>query len=420
MKAILLASIIVLGFCRTTFAQATETVLYSFGAFPTDGTTPEGGLLFDSAGNIYGTTNGGGQYCGDDGGCGTVYKLSPNVGGGWTETILYNFCTNGDPFTCPDGANPFAGLIMDKAGNLYGTTSGGGTSEWGTVFRLSPPIGGSGNWTETVLWNFGDGADNGVVPLYGKLTMDAAGNIYGTTGASGGQNFGIVFELSPVGDGTYVFSILQSFQGENGAYPAYGVTIDDAGNLYGTTQLGGSATCTSASCGYGLVYRLSPSNSKWQETILYKFDGVTGEHPVSPISIDQSGDLFGTFEVGGGGTCFFGTCGGIFKLVPEAGGGGKKYTFYFNDSAAGGSPQTGVAIGADDIVYGTIGPFDGDDVYMLQYEKESVLYEFCSLPNCADGYGPSMGTITAREGGLYGVTIEGGEYGSGVVYSLTK
>jgi uncharacterized repeat protein (TIGR03803 family) len=229
----------------TAFGQ-TETVLYSFGAFPADGIGPTGGLLFDSAGNIYGTTNGGGPYCGSDGGCGTVYELSPTSGGGWTETILHNFCSTGDQFTCLDGSHPFAGLIMDETGNLYGTTPTGGTGEWGTVFRLSPPSSGNGNWTETVLWNFEMASDNGYLPGYGKLNMDAKGNIYGTTTRGGTKNLGAVFELSPLGNGTYSFAILHSFSGPDGAVPQYGVAIDGSGNLYGTTENGGSgkATCT--------------------------------------------------------------------------------------------------------------------------------------------------------------------------------
>lgn len=403
--------------CGLASSQSTETVLYSFGAYPTDGAFPQGGLLFDAAGNVYGTTNGGGQNCEGSGGCGTVYELTPTAGGGWSETILYNFCSVGN--ACLDGSVPYAGLIMDGAGNLYGTTSFGGTESLsGTVFRLSPPTGGNGSWTETVLWNFSQTASNGDGPGYGKLNMDASGNIYGTTVAGGAKNCGVVFELTPVGDGTYTFSILHSFDANDGYGPEYGVTFDSAGNLYGATEHGGlgSSNCIYGTC--GLVYELSASNGTWQETILYKFNGVSGAYPVSPITIDQSGTLYGTFLVGGGGNCSLGTCGGVFKLIPQAGGGSKKYAFYFNGGQAGGNPQNGVLLGDSNTVYGTA--YDGNNVYMLNGEHETILYTFCSLPNCADGSNMSYGNLVRRGATLYGGTFLGGQYGLGVVYSLTQ
>jgi len=154
--------------CAAAAAQSTETVLYSFGAYPNDGAFPDGGLLVDQSGNIYGVTNGGGAYCENDGGCGTVYELSPALGGGWTETVLHNFCSTGNSFTCPDGAIPYAGLVEDEAGNLYGTTSLGGTGKYGIVYRLSAPAEPGGSWTQTTLWNFSGGAHNGFEPGLGK------------------------------------------------------------------------------------------------------------------------------------------------------------------------------------------------------------------------------------------------------------
>ncbi len=411
----LFAFAIIAGVFGSAFGQ-TETVLYSFGAYAVDGIGPTGGLVFDSAGNIYGTTNGGGQYCQTDGGCGTVYELSPLVGGGWIETVLYNFCTTGDQFTCPDGAHPFAGLIIDQAGNLYGTTASGGTGQWGTVFRLSPSR--DGSWTETVLWDFAKGLGNGYFPGYGKLNMDTQGNIYGTTIYGGAKNLGTVFELLPFGNGMYSFAILHSFSGLDGATPDYGVAIDTAGNLYGTTENGGRGKSI-CSAGCGVVYELSPSNGTWQETTLYKFDGVVGEYPFSPVSIDRNGALYGTFLTGGGGSCYLGTCGGVFKLVPQTGSGEKKYVFYFNGGQAAGNPESGVMLGGGNVIYGTIGLVGPGNVYMLQGRNETILHSFCSLPNCADGSGPTYGNIVGHNGSLYGDTFGGGQYGFGVVYSVT-
>jgi uncharacterized repeat protein (TIGR03803 family) len=420
MRIIVVTSVVMICLCGLAFSQATEAVLYSFGAYPTDGTYPEGGLLFDAAGNIYGITNAGGTNCLDNYGCGTVYKLSPTTFGEWKETILYSFCSTGDPTTCPDGAAPSAGLITDGDGNLYGTTGEGGTGGVGIVFRLSPPSIQGGSWTETVLWTFSLDLGNGRGSGYGKLNMDETGNLYGTSPGGGSHLLGTVYELSPQLDGTFSFSVLHSFSGSDGFSPGYGVAIDSAGNLYGTTSEGGRGKSI-CNHGCGLVYRLSQSGGTWEETVLFEFDGVVGAYPVSPISIDKVGNLYGTFEVGGGGNCVLypGSCGGVFKLVP---GSSRKYDFYFNNNGGpnDGNPQNGVAIGAGNALYGTVGVASGGQVYMLQNSQETILYNFCSLPNCADGSAPSPGNVVVRGGGLYGTTVEGGNYGLGVVYSVTQ
>jgi hypothetical protein len=228
--------------------------------------------------------------------------------------------------------------------------------------------------------------------------------------------------VSPAGDGTYSFSILHSFSGSDGAVPEYGVAIDSAGNLYGTTQLGGigRSICTGGAGGCGLVYELSASNDEWQEKVLYEFNGVAGAYPISPISIAKSGALYGTFLNGGGGSCFLGTCGGVFELVPQNSDGEKRYVFYFNGGQASGNPENGVLIGTNNTLYGSVGVIGGGNVYMLKGADETILYSFCSLPNCADGSGPTYGNIVDRSGKLYGDTLAGGQYGLGVVYSIPE
>lgn len=147
---------------------------------------------------------------------------------------------------------------------------------------------------------------------------------------------------------------------------------------------------------------------------------MVGAYPTSPISIDKSGNLYGTFQNGGAGEdCVRGTCGGVFKLVP---GTSRKYAFYFNGKGGlnGGNPQSGVAIGPGNSLYGAAGVIKGGIVYLLQDQQETVLYNFCSLPNCTDGSAPSQGNIVLRGNALYGATMEGGLYGGGIVYSLTK
>jgi uncharacterized repeat protein (TIGR03803 family) len=202
----------------------------------------------DRAGNLYGTTAAGGTGAGL--GSGVVFKLS-QTSRGWRETVLHNFRGN-------DGAYPSAPVTFDTAGNLYGTAIGGATCSGGVgcglVFKLSPHV--DGNWTYTVLHGFG-GMD-GDEPLAG-LTFDAAGNLYGTTVGGGAFGEGVVFKLVPNGDGTWSERVLHSFQkGAGGANPLVAVTFDPDGNLYGTTVDGGFGVY-----GGGVVYKLTPTSRGW-------------------------------------------------------------------------------------------------------------------------------------------------------------
>jgi uncharacterized repeat protein (TIGR03803 family) len=278
------------------------------------------------------------------------------------------------------------------------------------VFELSPPLSQGGQWTETVLWSFGTTKADGKYPYLGVLNWDTAGNLYGSTEHGGANDEGTVYELSPSSSGAWTETIIHNFDGQNGAYPAYGVAIDKTGNLYGTTVEGGSA-------GLGLVYMLSPSSSgKWKETVVYTFRGQNGAKPYSSINIDASGNLYGTFWSGGRGSCEYGACGGVFKITQKAGGGVSESSLFFN-GGDGGNPFSGVLL---DDQKGTLfgSTQGGNDVYAIQGTKETVLYTFCSQPNCADGLYP--GPLNFRGDKLYGVTGDGGLYeNSGVVFSLT-
>ena len=209
----------------------TEKVLWSFGN-GTDGYQPFAGLIFDAAGNLYGTTVSGGTYLYN----GTVFELTPAAGGGWTEQVLHSFNYNGT-----DGIWPYAGLIFDAAGNLYGTTDSGGAYGDGTVFELMPGQGGI--WTEGVLYSFLCSPFNctdGYSPQAG-LIFDAAGNLYGTTSEGGTYHYGTVFELTPAAGGGWTETVLYSFgNGTDGVGPVAGLIFDAAGNLYGTTAYGGT------------------------------------------------------------------------------------------------------------------------------------------------------------------------------------
>ena len=262
-------------FCRSIFCDAI-TLLHAFGG-GNDGNGPNGNLVFDAAGNIYGTTSGGGDY-----GYGTVFQATRS-GGSWTETVLYSFSP-------ANGINPTAGVILDSAGNLYGTTSAGGTHNWGTVFELTRS--GSG-WREQLLYTFTNGTD-GRSPA-GGLVFDSAGNLYGSA-QHNGQNFGgTVFKLSP-SSGGWTFTLLYSLSGLAG--PADHLTLDSAGNLYGTTYQDGIYE-------QGSVFELSPSGGGWVYTDLHDFtSGDDGALPVGAVAVDTNGNIFGTTSQGVYGVIF--------------------------------------------------------------------------------------------------------------------
>jgi uncharacterized repeat protein (TIGR03803 family) len=272
--------------CHVTFCPWTGTTIYHFtgGA---DGSDPTfGSLLVDHAGNMYDTTAAGGS------GNGVVYELM-RAGSGWTELPLYAFSGS------PDGAVPYAGLIFDNAGNLYGTTTAGGTSGRGTVFELSPN--GGGGWTEQVLYSFTGGSD-GSFPT-GGLTFDPAGNLYGSTNKGGSGGGGTVFKLTPSGGG-WSYSLVKSFTGSSGCGPFANLAFDGAGNLYGTTLCDGANNA-------GNVFKLTPSGGGWTYSSLHDFTGGSdGGRPRSNVTFDTAGNLFGTASGGGNGV------GVVWEITP--------------------------------------------------------------------------------------------------------
>jgi uncharacterized repeat protein (TIGR03803 family) len=278
-----------------------ETPLYLFNA-GSDGANPYGAdLIFDQAGSIYGTTyDGGTGSC--SGGCGTVYKLTPS-NGSWTESVLYSFTQGGD------GQHPWGGVIFDSSGNLYGTTVYGGANGMGAIYKLAPA--GSG-WAETVLYSFNGGTD-GANP-YAGLVFDQAGNLYGATGAGGAGIGGTVFDLMP-SNGGWKFNLLYSFAGVNGQFvpgPIANLAFDSAGNLYGTTHGDGAYN-------FGSVFKLTPGGGGWAYTSLHDFTGGNdGGYPRSSITFDKNGNMYGTAAqggTGGSGNCS-GPCGVIFEITP--------------------------------------------------------------------------------------------------------
>jgi len=238
---------------RTKGGKWTEKVLHSF-AGGADGANPNGGLVFDSQGTVYGTTYGGGDESGEcgSGGCGTAFELKPppRNGGAWMEKVLYRFQGQ-------DVANPAAGFIFGANGNLYGTGYAGGTNGDGAVFALAPPKGSSEPWKKTVICHFGDGNDS--ANPEGALIFDASGNLYGTTSVgSGGSLQGSVFRLKPSSKNEWTFGVIYGFLGPpDGDFPAAGLIFDKNGDLYSTTQSGGIGRgCGRGGC--GTVFEVKP------------------------------------------------------------------------------------------------------------------------------------------------------------------
>jgi uncharacterized repeat protein (TIGR03803 family) len=316
-----------------------ERVLYMFNG-GNDGAGPESGLISDGVAALYGTTEaGGGSGCVLSG-CGTVFALQKKSSTDWTENILYSF-TGG-----ADGANPVGPLVWGKDGSLYGTTAYGGNPVCnqlgpgcGTVFQLKPS--GTG-WSETVIYAF-DGMD-GTYPNAG-VTLDSAGNIYGTT-VGGGNGSGIVFELTHA-DGAWSEEILANFLGTLGdGTPAGGVSLDKAGNVYGVTHFGGNY-------GAGSVFELSPSSGVWNYATLYSFTGGSdGGYPTAGVVLDSKGHLYGTTKLGGNGYSCQGWCGTVFELTPSGSFWNERVLYGFQGGDDGEYPSAPVVLGGD-ALYGT-------------------------------------------------------------------
>lgn len=352
-----------------------EFVLYSFCSVANcaDGALPLGNVAFLNGsirrpGNLYGTTlvGGGNPPCTDSSGCGTVFEIFPeplsppgcpsgtNGGNGWCEAVLYKFCSLAD---CADGTNPVGNLVEDSAGNLYGTVANG-------VFELSPN--GSGGWTEALIYQDSIYQFNGNVQ--GGLAIDSAGNLYGVDADHTGV--GNAFKLSFSNENGWTPEILHTFTGEpDGAFANGPPALDSAGNVYGTTYLGGGRN-------NGTVWKLElvtkgKDAGTYKEKLLHQFtNSKTGIFPSGGVMLDSSGNIYGTAEYGGSKECIL-DCGIVFEL------------------AASGTTY-----------------------------KYQLLWTF----NQTDGLGgefPSSSPILGSSGNLYGVTRGGGSEGSGTVYELT-
>jgi len=450
----------------------TETTLHTFTATNGDGYAPGSGAVLGAAGQLFGTTFGGGAtndlY-------GTVYELTPNGGGQWTENIiqkfasvdvvapwtnlitdasanLYGVAAAGGTFTSggiykfvPSSGNSWkdqviysiqspvelasAELVMDSAGNLYGTTEVGGLYGGGTVFELSLSGGG---WSSKTIFNFNTGS-GGNQPGSG-LAIDKAGNLYGTTLLGGAYALGTAFELNPTGS-TWNYTVIHDFSGSpnDGVKPAASMIVDQSGNLYGTTEYGGSESCSK---GCGTVFELSPgSGGTWTETFLYLFTATGGRHPLDALITDEAGNLYGTTNSGGiiNKTCGSAGCGTVFELSPNSDGTWTETQLYAfqGGSKDGATPFASLTIDQSGNLYGTTyaGGISGAGVcltgcgtiFELSPDSnggwtEKVLHFFSN--SGGDGTSPYGGLTFGSGGALYGTTIGGGAVGEGVFFGI--
>jgi uncharacterized repeat protein (TIGR03803 family) len=376
-----------LAFCGSGAQAGGYQVLHTYsGQTNGDGAEPWAGLIEDGAGNIYGTTISGGAH-----NWGTVFRIAPDG----TETVLYNFCEKGK---CSDGQLPHDGLIIDKAGNLYGTaTYGGDASGQGVVFKLAP------DGTEKVLYAFQGGPNDGNYP-YGGLLMDKAGNLYGTTAAGGSDNDGIVFKLAPDGTETVLHSFTNS--ASDGNEPMGSLISDKDGNLYGTTPLGGTDDL-------GTVFELGSNGF----AVLHSFTDSSGDgaHANPGLIMDKAGNLYGSTWSGG-------TNGGgiVFELTPD----GAETILHSFAGSDGKNPMGSVVMDKTGNIYGSTfqgGANDDGAVFKLAPDgTAAVLHSFCVEPNCNDGAWPEAGPMLDKAGNLFGTTSLSGKFNYGTLFKLKK
>jgi uncharacterized repeat protein (TIGR03803 family) len=378
----------------------TETVLYDFTTG--DGAVyPAGNLIMDSSGNLYGVSQSDTE--------GSVFELIPSSGGMWTLKILYEFKDLNDGIPAYD-------LVMDSAGNLYGTCLFGGTSYYGTVYELKHIS--NGTWRKQVLHNFVNDGIDGNYPG-AALIFDKAGNLYGTTQEGGLKNVGVVFELSPYSGGTgWKEKILYSLPYKDIHYAVsnYPLSIDASGNLYGVTNIGGVNDA-------GYVFKLTPAKTgPWTFSTLYSFQAVLSGPPADPDSgvvFDSAGNLYGATILGGAEGS-----GTVYQLSPSADGTWREHDLFDFPSSCSPAcgPHIAVTVDAAGNIFGTASSSGSQGaVYELSPDGNgtwnlSILHDFNGGDDGAD---PSVGSLLDVSGNLYGTTRSGGgSKGRGVVYEI--
>jgi hypothetical protein len=380
------------------------------------------GLAADSSGNLFGVVASGFS----DGCCGAVFEISPASGGGWTLTTIYNFLGGSD------GSGP-GGLIVDAAGNVYGTTSSGGSTGCGstgcgTVFELSQGAGGV--WTETQIHVFSDTEPQNGLYSGLPLVMDARGNLYGMTGGGGvgtscnGAGCGVAFKLSRISGGGWNETVLYSFPGgARGFVPVGPLTLDAQGNLYGALQRGGRLASGCPSWGCGLVFELAKSTHGFQELVVHAFEGPDGYYPNGGLIFDAAGNLYGTTYSGGG----YYQAGVAYKLSPLNGVWKEELVHIFESSQLDGSnPTAGVTFDKSGNLYGTTanGSYQlcTDDPQCSQVFKLSPsvdAWKVSAVYAIPLGYYSLGGLALGSDGNIYGAAWDNHYESGGVAFSVS-
>lgn len=378
----------------TLSAAIHEKVIYSFNA--DNGYAPISGLLLDASGNIFGTTQDGGVY-----GNGTVFEVV-FAGGVASETVLYSFQGGSS-----DGEIPQGTLVMDKAGNLFGTTYEGGNSDHGIVFELSPSQGG---WTENIIHAFGSASGDGCYPV-GGLVMDSTGNLYGTTVGCGTGNDGTVFELTPSG-GSWSESVLWNFDGVDGQSPEGCVSFDKFGkNLFGTTASGGFY-------GQGNVFKLSRESGVWKETSIFSFTGgANGCIPSGGVVVDDDENLYGTTQI-----CGADQVGTLFQLGPTKGQWTMAILHTFTGGLDGAVPVATLRIDEHRNLYGTTlygGLYGLGTVFEMTAANNWAETAYSFKGGANDGANPYAGVVV-RKGVVFGTTELGGTNNVGTIFGVAS
>ena len=375
-------------------AAVVENVIYYFNG--QDGANPYNGVIL-KGGNLYGVTYDGGLY-----GNGTVFELAPN-GTAWTETVLYNF-TGG-----ADGSLPFADLTLDGGGNFYGTTLYGGTYGGGVVFELSPTS--QGGWAETVLISFP--IRRNLQSLGPGPVIFKGGKLYGSINVGGVYGYGAIFELFPTKLGWKSRALYNFAGGSDGGNPSGRMTFDAAGNLYGTAESGGAGFSAR-----GLVYELTPLNGVWTRAVLYTFQCCSGDGLVpSGVTIDKAGNLYGTTSQGGTGICAgFNGCGTVWELSQSGSTWVETVLHEFAGGSDGNWPNADLLV-AQSGIFGTTRGLISGDTTVFHLEPASQGWTNTVLLDAGLGsdsiYG---GVIHGPANSLYGTFFGGG---NGSVFQLS-
>jgi uncharacterized repeat protein (TIGR03803 family) len=393
-RSLFVASIL----ASAAWAANTTKLVYSF-AGDTDGEYTDTELVRDSAGNLYGSSVQGGTFGG-----GTVFQVTP----AGIHTVLYNF-TGG-----ADGGEPYKGVTLDSAGNLYGTavTGGRGACEGGcgVVYKLTNS---GGTWTQTVIHAFtgADGSGPGA-----PVAIDKHGNVFGTTPTGGADGMGTIYRLAPDGSGGYKFRVIHTFTGgaDGGGGSAGRMIFDAAGNLYGACTTGGVT-------GFGTVFKLASVSGQWQLTTLYAFqDQPDGALPYGSVVLDKTGNLYGTTYYAGANDV-----GTVYKLTHAGGTWTESVLYSFKGGTDGASPISSLVADSAGNFYGTTSDGGASNcscgvIFKMTHANgkwtESVVYRFPGKPSPGFAYN---GMISDGAGNFYGATVHGGTGNDGAIYKFT-